>query len=255
MRLRLFEAAQQAMQLPLPRGWPDVSANFIVEDDQARRVALILNREIEQRRRSEARVVHLAHGMRGKLHRVARVEQHGEDTVGFAAIAFEVGALGAGKDVPVHVPQVVARRIRAVFGEFLAEAEIRRAMQTVDESIDDSLRHQIQAGNSGEHRGIEEALQHLRAISSSTATLGCALLSTPAKPAQPRVAVLLRPWTAAACIRAIAAKFHPNRCGPIRRGSSVRCGGAAPGLPARECLRTRRCSGDALAPVPSRPER
>src|ERR1019366_4673989 len=174
MRLRLFEAAQQAMQLPLPRGWPDVSANFIVEDDQARRVALILNREIEQRRRSEARVVHLAHGMRGKLHRVARVEQHGEDTVGFAAIAFEVGALGAGKDVPVHVPQVVARRIRAVFGEFLAEAEIRRAMQTVDESIDDSLRHQIQAGNSGEHRGIEKALQHLRAISSSTAKSGCA---------------------------------------------------------------------------------
>src|SRR6266851_8863851 len=46
MRLGLFEAAQQAMQLPLPRRRPNVSANFIVEDDQARRVALILNREI-----------------------------------------------------------------------------------------------------------------------------------------------------------------------------------------------------------------
>src|SRR5579864_2135256 len=46
MRLRLFEAAQQAMQLPLPGGRPNVRANFIVKDDQARRVALILNCEI-----------------------------------------------------------------------------------------------------------------------------------------------------------------------------------------------------------------
>ena len=54
-----------------------------------------------------------------------------------------------------------------IFGEFLAETEIRRAMQAVDEAIDDSLRHQIQTGDSGEHRGIEETLQHLRSNSES----------------------------------------------------------------------------------------
>ena len=85
--------------------------------------------------------------------------------LGFAAVALEVGALGARKDVPVHVAQVVAGRVGAVFGEFLAEAEIRRAMQAVNESIDDRLGHQIQTGNSGEHRGIEEALQHLPTFS------------------------------------------------------------------------------------------
>jgi len=35
----------------LPRRRPDVRANFIVKDNQARRVALVLDREIEQRRR------------------------------------------------------------------------------------------------------------------------------------------------------------------------------------------------------------
>ena len=150
------------MKLPLPRGRPDVGANFVVKNDQARRVALILNGEIEQRRRREARVIHLADGVRRKFHGVARVQQHGEDAVGFAAVAFQVGALGARENVPVHVPQIVARRVRAIFGEFLAEAEIRRAVQAVDEAVDDGLRHQIQTGNSGEHGGIEKALQHLK---------------------------------------------------------------------------------------------
>jgi hypothetical protein len=80
-------------------------------------------------------------------------------------LALEVSALGAGKDIPVHMAQIIARRVRAVFREFLAEAEIRRAMQAVDESVDDSLRHQIQTGDSGEHRGIEETLQHRGSIS------------------------------------------------------------------------------------------
>src|ERR1700722_20588733 len=139
VRLRLIEAAEQAVQLPLPRGRPDVGANLIVKDDQARCVALVLNREIEEGRGREARVVHLVYGVRRKFHRVAGVKQHGEDAVRFSAIAFEVGALGAGEDVPVARPQLVAWRAAAVFGDFLAETEIRRAMQAVDESIDYSL--------------------------------------------------------------------------------------------------------------------
>ena len=99
--------------------------------------------------------------MRRELHGVAGIEQHGEHAVRLAAITLQIGALGAGKHVPIHVAKIVARRVRAVFGEFLAESEIRRAVQAGDEAIDDSLRHQIQAGNSGEHGRIEETLQHL----------------------------------------------------------------------------------------------
>jgi len=56
--------------------------------------------------------------------------------------------------------EVVARRVGAVFGEFLAEPKIRRTVQAGNEAVHDSLRYQIQTGNSGEHRGIEKALQH-----------------------------------------------------------------------------------------------
>ena len=128
-RLGLFEAAQQPDELALPRGGPDVVAHLIVEDDQAGGVALVLDGEIKQRSGREARVIHLVDGVGRVLHGVAGVEQHGQQAVGFAAIALQVGALGAGEDVPVHVAQVVARRVGAVFGELLAEAEIGRAVQ------------------------------------------------------------------------------------------------------------------------------
>ncbi len=98
--------------------------------------------------------------MRRELHGVAGIEQHGQDAVRFAAIALQVGALGARKHVPIDVAQIVAGRIGAVFGELLAETEIRRTVQAGDETIDDSLRHQIQTGDSGEHGRIEKSLQH-----------------------------------------------------------------------------------------------
>jgi hypothetical protein len=47
-------------------------------------------------------------------------------------------------------------------------------VQPVDESIDNSLRHKIQTGNSGEDRGIKEALQHVGDVSARTGTLACA---------------------------------------------------------------------------------
>ena len=36
----------------------------------------------------------------------------------------------AGENIPVDVPQIVAFRVGAVFGELLAEAKVRRAVQT-----------------------------------------------------------------------------------------------------------------------------
>jgi hypothetical protein len=152
--LGLFEAAEQAVQLPLAHRWTHIVANLVIEHDQARGVALILYRQIKQGSGGEPRIVHFAYRVRRKFHGIAGVQQHGEHAVRFTAVAFQKGSLRACKNIPIHVAQIVARRISAVLGEFLAESEIRRAMQTVDEAVDDGLRHQIQAGNSGEHRRI-----------------------------------------------------------------------------------------------------
>ena len=111
-RLGLFEAAQQAVQLALARGGADVVAHLVVEDDQAGGVALVLDGQIEERGGEEAGVIHLGDAVRGVLHGVAGVEQHGQLAVGLAAIALQVGALGAREDVPIDVAQIVARACR-----------------------------------------------------------------------------------------------------------------------------------------------
>src|SRR5215831_5519292 len=96
--------------------------------------------------------------MRGVLHGIACVEQYRQQTVRFAPVALQVRALGPRIHVPIDVTQIVARRIRAVLGEFLAEAEVRRAMQARDEAVDDRLGDEVQSGNRVEHSGIEKPL-------------------------------------------------------------------------------------------------
>src|ERR1019366_7327161 len=98
--------------------------------------------------------------MRRKVHGVAGIQEHGEYAVRLASVALQVGALGARKHVPVHMAEIISGRVRAVFGELLAETEIRRAVETGDEPVDHSLRHQVQTGDPGEHGRIEKALQH-----------------------------------------------------------------------------------------------
>ena len=73
-------------------------------------------------------------------------------------IALQEAAVGAGEDVPIDVAQVVALGISAVLGELLGEPEIRRPVQSGDEAIDHGLRDEVEAGDGGERRGIEEAL-------------------------------------------------------------------------------------------------
>ncbi len=49
-----LQASQKPLQLPLARGRADVIADFVVENDQAGGVALILDREIKERGRNVA---------------------------------------------------------------------------------------------------------------------------------------------------------------------------------------------------------
>src|SRR6185312_703652 len=94
------------------------------------------------------------------LHGVAGVEQNGDLRIGFAAVAFEIAALGASEEIPVHVAQVVSGHVGPVLGEFLAEAKIRRAMQAGDKAVHDRLCEQVQRGDTCQYRGIEESLLH-----------------------------------------------------------------------------------------------
>jgi len=58
--LSQLEAAHQPRKLSLPRRRPDVIPHFVVEHDEAGRIALIVDGQVEQRGRRVPRVVHLA---------------------------------------------------------------------------------------------------------------------------------------------------------------------------------------------------
>ena len=50
--------------------------------------------------------------------------------------------------------------VGAVLGEFLAEAEVGRAVQAGNETVDHGLGDEVETGEAGEGRRIKEALQH-----------------------------------------------------------------------------------------------
>src|ERR1700733_14620196 len=56
--------------------------------------------------------------------------------------------------------QVVPGSISAVLSKLRTEAKVWRAMETGNEAIHDRLGKQIKAADTGEHAGIEKALQH-----------------------------------------------------------------------------------------------
>ena len=173
---RFFDPVQQAEQLPLPRGGSDIVLHVLVKDDESGSVALV-RRHVAETGRHEAGEVELVHRVRAVAHRSAGVEQDQQLRIGLAAIAFEVHALRAGEDVPIDVAQVVAGRVGAVFGEFLAEAEIRRAVQSGHEAIHHGLGDQVETVDGSERSWIEKSLQHKRYLLLSTDSQ-----STPPKP-------------------------------------------------------------------------
>src|SRR5262249_33099874 len=69
----LFQTGEKPCQLSRPRRRANILAHLLVEDDEPGRVALLVNGEIEERRRKIARVVYFA-GRAGRvLHGVAGV--------------------------------------------------------------------------------------------------------------------------------------------------------------------------------------
>ncbi len=156
--LRVHQGCQHPLQMALARGRRHEITHRIAEHHQAGRVALPPRRKISQRRRNKAHIGEFRDGVRGKPHRTAGIDQQHQLTIGLAMEALDVGAIRTGVDIPVDMSQVIARGVRAIFGELLAEAEIRRAVQTCDEPVDHGCRHQVQPGDGVQHSGVEQIL-------------------------------------------------------------------------------------------------
>ena len=96
-----------------------------------------------------------------ELHRARDVEQDREVGVRVGLVLLDVVAIGARVQPPVDAADVVAGDVAAVLGEVDRGAEERRAMQAVDEALDDVAREQLEvadprAGPSGRRTARRE---------------------------------------------------------------------------------------------------
>src|SRR6185312_8674177 len=95
-------------------------------------------------------------------HRRRDVQDHREVGVGIRLVLLDVVAVAPRVEPPVDAPDVVARHVRPMLGEIHRRAQMRRAMQTVDESLDDGAREQLEVPDPRENRGIEKRRALLR---------------------------------------------------------------------------------------------
>src|SRR5262249_57036557 len=103
-----------------------------------------------------ARVLELRDAAAREAHRPRDVEEHAEIRVRVRFVLLDVVAVGARVEPPVDAADVVARYIAPVFREIDRRAEVRRAMESVDETVDDGPREQIEVPDPREDRGVDE---------------------------------------------------------------------------------------------------
>ena len=104
---------------------------------------------------------------RREPHRARDVEQHQEVRVGVGLELLHVVAVGARVEPPVDAPDVVAGHVRPVLGEVHRVPEVRRAVQAVDEALDDGPREQLEVVDPREHRGSRKRARSARRASVS----------------------------------------------------------------------------------------
>ena len=83
--------------------------------------------------------------------------------VGLGVVLLDVELVVAREQLPVQVPQIVARQILAMRGEFDRESDVRAAVQPVQKTLDDRARDQLEVVDLGEHDGIEVFVHQLGA--------------------------------------------------------------------------------------------
>src|SRR5439155_15282254 len=113
-------------------------------------------REIREARRQIARILELRDAAAGKLHGFRDVEQHRKVGVGVGLVLLDVVAIRARVHAPVDLADIVARHVAPMLGEIDRRAEIRRAMEAVDEAVHHGARQQVEAPDPRQDFRIDE---------------------------------------------------------------------------------------------------
>ena len=151
--LRPIQGVQQHVEVLRRRR--HVRQHLLIERDDADAVALAM-REVRQAGREELPVVELGHAPARERHRLRDVEQHREIGVGVRFVLLDEVLVGPRVQPPVHAADVVAGDVAAMLGEIDRRAEIRRAVQAVDEPVHDRPREQLEILDARKDLRIDE---------------------------------------------------------------------------------------------------
>ena len=136
--------------------WRHVLDDVVVEGKKADAIALAVH-EIGQAAREYLSVLELGDSSTAKTHRFRHVQDHGEVRVGVGLVLLYVVPVRAGVQAPIDAADVVPGHIAPVLGKIDGRAKVRRAMDAVDEAIDDRSRHELEVPDTRQNDGIDEA--------------------------------------------------------------------------------------------------
>ena len=121
-------------------------AHVLVEGDDANGV-LLPQQQIAQAGRDGATIIVLVQRSTAVVHRLADVHHQVATQIGLGLELFDIEAIRFGPYLPVEVANVVAGGVFPVLYEFDRMAEERAAVHARDETLDNVLGAQIEAGN------------------------------------------------------------------------------------------------------------
>src|SRR5690606_12809624 len=143
-------------EIEVSGGGRHVLDDVAVERGEPDPVALLV-REVREAGGEEAGVAELGAALPAVAHGAGNVQQDRDVGVGVRLELLDVEAVGARVEPPVDAANGVARDVSPVLGEVQREPEVRRAVQPVDEPLDDGARDELEVVEAREDPGVEEA--------------------------------------------------------------------------------------------------
>lgn len=82
-------------------------------------------------------------------HRGTQVEHDVQVDIGLGVVLLDIESIVPAEELPVQMPQIVAGHVFAMRNKVDPIADVRTAMQAVQETFDDPLRHKLQVFHAG----------------------------------------------------------------------------------------------------------
>ena len=152
-RLQTVEHMQNDVHVLRRRG--HVLDDVAVERGEPDAVPLAVH-EVGQAAGQHLAVLELGHAAAAVAHRLRHVQQHREVGVRVRLVLLDVVPVRPGVQPPVDATDVVARNVAPMLGEIHRRAEVRRAVDAVDEPVDDCARDELEVADAREHHRIDE---------------------------------------------------------------------------------------------------